>query len=643
MKRKLSIAFTLITLSLIGIIIFQGYWTVNAYRVNKKQFDSDIDSAMLRAMDDCKKDYFDSIRVVIIKKISSPDFVIQIDTNKAPDPTNTSYDIRIAPKTQRSFMIANEPFTIRKPNLDYYKNKITFKGNESIPALLTETSFYVPTLLYHITWAFQMEEMDNVMRRLRPGGDLNKTAAPDTIMLHRQQEELAKKSPGPFAVETVQDTAFQKKTKELFRLRNMRPRRVSDSSFAKLASQLFDEHVKFLKAAKAKQAQINADILRKPAVLTAPKPTMDGQHVNFRQIYKQQRDSKMPPNYRKADSIKICRYLKTELEKANIYAPFTLSFSDKRNPVKTFNAWHSETNEFPYRYHGLDFLTPNLLTVDTRYTKAVFKTPQYAVMRSMLFNLGLSLALILLTGFCFMYVIRTIVEQKNIAELKDDFINNMTHELKTPIATITVAIEAMQNFNALNDIEKTQRYLQTSREQLERLNQLVTKVLNVAAFENKDIDLHIQEVNIDAMISNIIASEKVKATKAVTFNYINNSAVNSIYADKIHVNNVFLNLVDNAIKYAGEEVTVDISVLQSGDNLVFSVKDNGIGIAPEHLGYVFDKFYRVPTGNVHNVKGTGLGLSYVNYIVNAHGGHISVESTLGKGTEFIVTLPVANG
>src|SRR5476651_2140647 len=128
MKKKLGIAFTLIALSLIGIIVFQGYWTVNAYRVNKKQFDNDIDSAMTRAMDSCKRDYFDSIRVAIIKRISAPDYVIRLDTTTAPDSINTTYDIRISDKVQSIAAMANNPYTVRKPILDFYKRKIKYKG-----------------------------------------------------------------------------------------------------------------------------------------------------------------------------------------------------------------------------------------------------------------------------------------------------------------------------------------------------------------------------------------------------------------------------------------------------------------------------------------------------------------------------------
>jgi signal transduction histidine kinase len=637
MKRKLSIAFTLITLSLIGIVVFQGYWTVNDYRIKKKLFDSHIDSALLRAMDDCKKDYFDSIRVVIIKRLSSADFVIKIDTLTAPDPSNTSYDIWVADKSQSAVMIANSPFTIRKLNLDYYKTKMHFKGKQSIPALLTEMSFYVPAFLYYITNAFEFAQLNTMMGKIHDARGSKHLAS---SLQQSRQNAIEEHNPNPFIKDT-RDTAFDRKMKMAFREHNKKPRVPGDTSFTHNLSMLLAQHVAKLKADEKNRALIASQAVKAGPVLAAPADTSVKHSVSL--LFKQEIDREMPPNYHQADSIKIYRYLKKELEKVNIDALFVLSFTRKSNPVKTFNSQYSETNEFAYKYHGFAFLSPNRTNNIISYTKAVFKAPQYSVMKSMLIDLSLSLLLILLTGFCFLYVYRTILEQKNLAILKDDFINNMTHELKTPIATITVAIEGLQNFNVLNDPEKTQRYLQTSREQLDRLNELVTKVLNVAAFENKDIDLHIQEVNVDDMINNIITSEKVRTKKQVNISYINQDNVATIYADKLHLNNVLLNLVDNAIKYAGDTVDVDIKVYRSEDHVVFSVKDNGIGIPAEHINQIFDKFYRVPTGNIHNIKGTGLGLSYVKYIAEAHGGTITVKSNIGTGSEFIVTLPLVNG
>jgi signal transduction histidine kinase len=257
--------------------------------------------------------------------------------------------------------------------------------------------------------------------------------------------------------------------------------------------------------------------------------------------------------------------------------------------------------------------------------------------------LVLSGLLILFTIFCFYYIIRTIVHQKRLTELKDDFINNMTHELKTPIATITVAIEGLQKYNALNDPEKTQRYLQTSRNELTRLNDLVSKVLNVAAFDNKEINLIKEAINIDDLLKELISAEKLKAEKEISITYTNNSNITVINADRLHFRNVLSNILDNAVKYSTEPVVINIDLTKSGNNVVFSIKDNGTGIPQGHIQHIFDKFYRVPAGNVHNVKGTGLGLNYVKYIAEAHGGSVTVKSEVNAGTEFTVTIPLTNG
>ena len=273
------------------------------------------------------------------------------------------------------------------------------------------------------------------------------------------------------------------------------------------------------------------------------------------------------------------------------------------------------------------------------FVRAVIRNPQNAIWKGMLITLLMSVLLVVLTVFCFWYIFKTIIQQKKLSELKDDFINNMTHELKTPIATMTVAIEGLQKYNALNDPEKTQRYLQTSRNELTRLNDIVSRVLNVAAFGNDEVKLVKDSINVDELIHDVIETEKLKANKPVTIYYENKSDIETINADKLHFRNVMVNLIDNAIKYSNEQVLIIITCYKVGDNALFSVKDNGIGIPASHISHVFNKFHRVPTGNVHDVKGTGLGLSYVKYVVEAHNGSVIAESELNAGSEFIISIP----
>lgn len=270
--------------------------------------------------------------------------------------------------------------------------------------------------------------------------------------------------------------------------------------------------------------------------------------------------------------------------------------------------------------------------------RASFSNPVQRILGQMIGPLLSTAILLLLTVLCFIYMLRTILKQKKLSEVKNDFINNMTHELKTPIATVSAAVEAMQNFNALNDQQKTQKYLSISRQELTRLSDLVEKVLNIAAEEKDDFELYREETDLNDLISHIITNHRLKANKKVDFTYtILSDAM--VKVDKTHLSNALNNLVDNAIKYSGEpaEITIQVSRLQ--DRLKIVVKDNGIGIPHNYQDSIFEKFFRVPTGNLHNVKGFGLGLSYVKKIVEKHGGFIRVKSEPDRGSEFLLEIP----
>ena len=274
------------------------------------------------------------------------------------------------------------------------------------------------------------------------------------------------------------------------------------------------------------------------------------------------------------------------------------------------------------------------------FVQAVFESPLQYILAKMMWTLIGSFVLLVLTTICFIYMLRTILKQKKLSEVKNDFINNMTHELKTPIATVYAAVEAMQNFNALNDQRKTQTYLDISKQELQRLSDLVEKVLHIAAEEKEEIELFREETDLPEVIDSIITNHQLKTSRTVQFRYDNLLGDRMVYVDRTHLSNAINNLVDNAIKYSGDHPIVHIvSAIESG-KLVVKVKDNGIGIPRMYQENIFDTFFRVPTGNLHNVKGFGLGLSYVKKIVMLHGGNISVNSEPEKGSEFIIQIPV---
>ena len=253
------------------------------------------------------------------------------------------------------------------------------------------------------------------------------------------------------------------------------------------------------------------------------------------------------------------------------------------------------------------------------------------------------LSSILFTGlilFCFIYTINVIVRQKKVSEMKNDFINNMTHEFKTPIATISLASDSILNPNIIGDQSKIKRFLGIIKQENKRMLSQVEKVLQMAVLDRKDFTLNRTEVNMIDVVNQAATHTGllVQGKDGIVRTHIRSERP-TIIADHTHISNLVHNLLDNAYKYSPDKPAIDITLEDKGKGVKITIKDNGIGMSSENQKNIFDKFYRVHTGNLHDVKGFGLGLSYVKAIVDAHGGTISVQSELGKGSSFIVTLP----
>ncbi|MBF9237830.1 HAMP domain-containing histidine kinase [Hymenobacter sp. BT683] len=274
------------------------------------------------------------------------------------------------------------------------------------------------------------------------------------------------------------------------------------------------------------------------------------------------------------------------------------------------------------------------------YVRASFQPPTFYILRQMGGLLAGSVLLLALTTGCFWLMLSTILTQKKLSDVKNDFINNMTHELKTPLATVSAAVEALQNFGALNDPAKTQAYLSISRTELQRLSELVEKVLNIAVDERQQLELITEAVQPAELVAEIVARHQLQASKPVKFDVQVAPAI-SVQFDRLHMGNVINNLIDNAIKYSREAVTITIRGRQEPTGWHLTVADDGPGIEPGYQAAIFDRFFRVPTGNLHNVKGFGLGLYYVRQVVERHGGRIDVRSGLGRGSEFALWIPQA--
>jgi two-component system phosphate regulon sensor histidine kinase PhoR len=255
-------------------------------------------------------------------------------------------------------------------------------------------------------------------------------------------------------------------------------------------------------------------------------------------------------------------------------------------------------------------------------------------------QIAFSLFLTLLTTVAFIVMYRSIRNQQRLMQLKNEFISNITHELKTPITTVGVAIEALRNFKGINNPEVTDEYLGIAQNELNRLSILTEKVLRTAIYEDKGVVFKPDPVDLDKITGQVLNSMKLVFDKQdAKVSFEKSGSDFNMMGSTIHLTSVIYNLLDNALKYSLLNPEIKISLKEEGANLILSVKDNGIGIPAEYQKKVFEKFFRVPTGDVHNIKGYGLGLSYVESVVRGHKGTIKVESEPGIGSNFIITFP----
>lgn len=274
------------------------------------------------------------------------------------------------------------------------------------------------------------------------------------------------------------------------------------------------------------------------------------------------------------------------------------------------------------------------LNVCGSHTYEVYFPPyRMAIIQQMAGILATSLIILILLSLTFWYLIHILLKMKTLDEMKSDFTNNMTHELKTPIAVAYAANDAMLNFNVIRDRDKTQKYLKISQEQLKRLSGLVEQILSMSMEKRKTMKLSLEDVDILPILQSLSVEEKLKAGKPVKIIIDIPSGI-TVKTDRIHFAHIISNLLDNAIKYSAGKAEITVTARQKNHKVEISVSDQGIGISPDKQKYIFDKFYRVPHGNIQEVKGYGLGLYYVKNMMDKLQGSITVESKLGKGTIF---------
>lgn len=333
--------------------------------------------------------------------------------------------------------------------------------------------------------------------------------------------------------------------------------------------------------------------------------------------------------------------IRHELEADKLPTNFSFVITEENNEPLQFGKKLSNYNtELDTTKSITTTLFPDKILEDKLFLHIYFPNQKTAVFRAMGSPLIISLALVVLIIFTITYMFKTILTQKKLSEMKNDFISNMTHEFKTPISTISLACEAMSDPGMMGgETQNAAPFVKMISDENKRLGNLVESILQSAVLDKGELKTQEGPVPLVEVIQGVskAAAFRIAGSDGELILQLPDEEV-FITADRIHVTNMVSNLIDNAIKYSKDNIHVTVKMEVTNDKIVISVADKGIGIKKEHIQKIFDKLYRVPTGNIHNVKGFGLGLSYVKALAERYGWSLNVKSQFGEGSEFRVTI-----
>lgn len=359
----------------------------------------------------------------------------------------------------------------------------------------------------------------------------------------------------------------------------------------------------------------------------------------FKDLYQEYREVDVPLNKRVHPQT-LDSMLRAELRNLSILSNYEYKVTSAERDSLIFTRASNQTKFLPYNSYETP-LFPKDMIRDSGMLTITFPEKNSIILSNMTAMMGLSGGLLLVLIFSFGYTIHSILMQKKISEMKTDFINNMTHEFKTPVATIMIASEALKDPELTTDKSRIERLANIIYDENVRLGSHIERVLNIAKIEKGDLKLEHRDVDMNDLLSAIVDSMSLQLQKRnASIELDLKAGYSTVSGDELHLSNVIFNLLDNANKYSPENPQIKISTFISGKNLIIKVADKGIGMSKDQLSKIFDQFYRIPTGNLHDVKGFGLGLSYVNNIVKRLNGTIRVKSEKDVGSEFEISLPL---
>ena len=605
--KKINILIAVMFVALISLIAFQWYWIQNAYSVKNEQFDRKVIDTLKETVHKIEKQ-----EVIFLAKqkmlFEEKQRLINISKKSVKNRThkndNRVYVNTDKPQTNKDSLQTTEAYK-SEPDI------LTFSGFQN--GIHSDRLIILPNNNQQFFRDF-LEEEFLTMEKFR-----------------KKSLEMANKQSNVNAFITFFDEELNKQ----FELR-------SKNSYEFYLNEKPKKNEKALDGQNFKEnngkPNINQAQKSKENKNTKPKEEIKVEQANlvkdvFTDLILAKRSI-----YERLGHIMLDTLLKTEFKNNGINLPFEYGVKD--NGLVIFASMKPNHQQNPLDRAYKVRLFPNDTFEQEQFLHVYFPDKDDYIMHNMWSVFGSSFLLIFMVGGVFYYSVNTLLTQKKLSNIKNDFINNMTHELKTPVSTIALALEVIRDKTIEKTPEKTERYLNIIHDENKRLGVQVEKVLQIAQLEKGDITLKLEPLDINEILGKVVQNLSVQIEQKEVNLEINLNAINTeVLADQVHVTNIFFNLMDNAIKYSNESPNICISTEDTEDGVMVSIKDDGIGIPKDQQSKIFEKFYRVPKGNLHDVKGFGLGLSYVKNMIELLKGKIEVNSKIDSGSEFKVTLP----
>ena len=598
------------TLALLGVFVMQLYYIKESYKLKSQLFEQNVNQALN----------------AVVNKVQKRNVALHI--NKKDDEFKAKKENGI--RSQLDTIVAFRVKFKENENLRKFKQQQQIINYLISQDSIIRSNYLEPQRISEET--FQLYNSSNADKASKPTLDVVDVRDPITgKLLDRRVKPRRLKTPPPqLQINNLPDTIRYL----VYSMVDGLPLFISlPSTEPDLISKFKVEDAKAKLRYEMELSRLYADTI-----------TVHSESLNLiRDVAKEMNNSDLPLSKRVPDIESLDTLIGAELLSRGITLSYDFLITSVKNTDNVIYRRVSNTNIDPIAENTYSHVlfSNDVAAKDPGMIYLRLQNKNAAIFSNMFVTLASSIGLLLVLISIFAYTIYAIIRQKKLSEMKTDFINNMTHEFKTPVATIMIASEALKDPEVIEDKSRIGRLANIIYDENVRLGNHIERVLSVARLERKEIKLEFALVNVNDLITAVVDSMGLQLQKRNAVIKLNLDATQDlIMADELHLSNVIYNLIDNANKYSLDSPHIDIATSNRGKNLIIEVADKGIGMTKDQTKRIFDQFYRVPTGNLHDVKGFGLGLNYVRDIVAEMDGTIKVNSEKDKGTTFEISLPI---